>query len=48
VRRADRSLLKFNVKLFRLFLIVLIRLSVPYYNPAVHIHIAEGTNLQRL
>jgi hypothetical protein len=46
VRRADRSPLKFNAKLSRPFSIVPIRLSAPYYDPAVHTHTAEGTNLQ--
>jgi hypothetical protein len=34
--------------LSRPFSIVPIRLSAPYYDPAVHTHTAEGTNLQSL
>jgi hypothetical protein len=33
--------------LSRPFSIVPIRLSAPYYDPAVHTHTAEGTNLQK-
>jgi hypothetical protein len=46
VRRADRSPLKFNAKLSRPFSNIPIRLSTPYYDPTIHTHTAEGTNLQ--